>query len=312
MAVQTWEEILAGAQLSAEERKVLDNAVAKVPSLKEGWLRQDDYSRKTQELATERKQHEADLEYATRMKTWEQDTWPKIESLYEKGILDKDTGEELWTVKQAELEKQIEEAKKAAAVGGDMDLKELDKIVRGIVKDAGGDLTKEQISALYANEGNKLAQKVFDENWTKKEADFNANTIPMVAGFAAGTAILASRYEKETGEPWTPDKQKELFTLMNKEQNFDPYAVGEKMLEPVRAKKSEEARIEAEVQKRIQSMGGLPGGGGDDGRYIPGPGAAKGSLQLALERTAGDGDFESLIKAQSVLASKELVQEGKG
>ena len=48
MAVKTFEEIYSG--LSAQEKTLLDNVFAKEPELKGGWLRQDDYSRKQNEL----------------------------------------------------------------------------------------------------------------------------------------------------------------------------------------------------------------------------------------------------------------------
>ena len=306
MPAKTLEEIQA--QLSADERKVLDNVFAKEPELKNGWLRQDDYSRKTQELSQERKKFETDLDYAQRMKAWADDAVPRYEDLVKKGIISED-GDELWTAQKTQLEQELEAAKRAAAAGGEMDPKELEKVVRGIVKEAGVQLSQEELKALIANEGRKLAKEEFATEWAAKETDFNTKTIPMVAGFSAATAVMAAKFEKETGESWTPEKQKEMFDLMGKEQNFDPFKVVDMMMAPAKAKKEEETRIEQEVQKRLAARG-LPGGG--DERYIPGPDQPKGSLQAALEREGTASDFESLIKAQTVLAATELVKEGKG
>jgi len=305
MAVKTFDEIYS--TLSADEKKVLDNVFAKEPDLKGGWTRQDDYSRKTQELATERKKFETELEYATRMKAWAEDAVPKYDALVEKGLID-DEGNELWSAQKTELEKQLEEAKRAAAAGGDMDPKELERVVKGIVKDAGVQLSQDELKALIANEGRKLAKEEFATEWAAKETDFNTKTIPMVSGFSAAEAVMAVRYEKETGEPWTREKHIEMIDLMGKEQKFDPFEVVDKMMGPARDKKVREAEIQAEVEKRVKAM---PGGGDLEGRYIPGPDAPKGSLQAALDRDGGTNDFEATIKAMSVEAAKELVAEGK-
>jgi hypothetical protein len=305
MAVKTLEEIQA--QLTADERKLFDNLLAKEPELKDGWLRRDDYTRKTQELATERKAMETKLEYAERMKAWAEENVPRYDSLIEKGIIS-DDGEELWSAQKAELEAQLKAARDAA-VGGDMDPAELDKRVRAIVKESGMALTQQEINNLYANEGKKMAQEVFDQNWKTKEEDFNTKTIPFVGGFSAGTAIVAIHYEKESGKSWTEENTKELYALMSKEQEFNPYKIEEKFLAPLRAKKDEDARFEAEVEKRLAARG-LPGDG-TEGRYIPGPGSPKGALQQALDSKTTELDFESRIKAAAVEGAQELIAEGK-
>ena len=181
---KTFEEVYA--QLSADERKLIDNVFAKEPELKGGWTRLDDYTRKTQELAQQKKQFESELEYAQRMKVWADDNVPKFEELVKKGVISED-GEDLWEQQKADYERQLAEAK-AAAIGDGMNPEELEKRVREIVKDSGLKLTTEEIKALYANEGRKMAEEVFTEQWKTKEENFNTNTIPMVAGFGAGVA----------------------------------------------------------------------------------------------------------------------------
>jgi hypothetical protein len=305
MAIKTFEEIYAS--LSADEKKLLDNTFAKHDGLKEGWLRQDDYSRKMNAIKAQETEFEEAKAYSSKMKDWADRNVPKWEALVEKGIIDSETGDELWTAQKTELERQLDEAKKAA-VGGDMDPAELDKRVREIVK-ANGGVTPDELKALVASEAKKLAEETFESQWKTKESDFNTKTIPFIAGFSAATAVVANKYEKETGEAWTAEKQKELFDAMAKEQNFDPFVVGEKLLVPVREKKRIEQEIEDRAQKRVQELRGMPGGG-EEG-FIPQSGP-KGALQLALERSAeANGDFESMIKAQTVKAAKELVAEGK-
>jgi hypothetical protein len=312
MAVKTFEELVAGLQLSADEKKVFDNALAKEPELKKGWLRQDEFSREMNEISSKKKRLTELEEYQARMKPWSDTTYAKLAELKEKGVFDVDTGEELWTAQKADLERQIAAA---AVAGGDMDPKELEKRVKEIVTASGG-VTKDELNALVQSEARKLAKEEFGNEWKARETDFNTKTIPMVAGFSAATAVMAAKYEKEAGEPWTAEKQKELFDLMGKENNFDPFVVGEKMLAPVRDKKAREAEINAEADKRykqrIAEMG-MPGGGGED--YIPqGDGGARpmGALQAAL-KASGDanGDIDQLIRSKAVEAATALKGEGK-
>lgn len=194
-----------------------------------------------------------------------------------------------------------------------MDPKQLDELVtkkvQEIAKQAGG-LTREEATALYAAE----TKKAVEDGFTAREAKFNSETIPFVAGFAAANGVVALRYEKESGEKWTPDKQKEFFEMMSKENKFDPYALEDKLMEPVKAKKQREADIEAEVNKRLADRG-MPAGGGE--RFIPQQfgGDAKGLLQKALDDSAGSDkgpvDVRDLVQAGVVEGAKELIQAGK-
>ena len=306
MAVKTFDEVVAGLQLSADEKKLFDSVIAKHNDLREGWLRQDDYSRKMTEFKAKETEFAEAKEYSERMKAWADDAIPKYEALVEKGIIDKETGDELWTAQKSDLERQLEEARKQA-VGGDMDPQELDKRVREIVK-ANGGVTPEEMKALVVSEAKKLAEETFADQWKARETDFNTKTIPFVAGFSAATAVVANKYQQETGEPWTAEKQKELFDRMAKEQNFDPFKVGEEMLAPIREKKQREADINAEVEKRLKDRQTMPGGGHED--FIPNS-PQKGALQVALEASQSSGDFQTLIQQKAVEAAQALRSEGK-
>ena len=304
------------ARLSADERKLLDSTFSKYPELKDDWkeakedgLRQSDYSRKMNEIKEKETEFETAKTRAAELEGWAERNVPIWEGLAEKGIIDKETGEELWTAQKSALETQLEEARKAAVAGGDMDPAELDKRVREIVK-ANGGVSPEEFKALIASEGKKLAEETFKEQWQGKEKDFNERTIPFIAGFSSATAVVASRFEKETGEPWTAERQKEMFDLMTQEKNFDPFKVQDKMLAPFKAKKDEEARIQAEVEKRVSSMRKMPGGGEED--YLPGPNEGKGALREMMERSTGEQDFQSLMASKAREAGVQLKAEGKG
>jgi len=307
MAVKSFEEVYG--QLSADEKKLFDSTLTKHPELKEGWLRQDDYSRKLNEFKSKEKDFEEAQAEKAKYDEWADRTIPVWKKLAEQGIVDEETGEELWTKQKSELEQQLEEAKKAALAGGDMDPKELDRRVTEIVK-ANGGVTKEEMAALIQSEAKKLASEVFTEQWQGKEKDFNEKTIPFVAGFSAGTAVVASQFEKETGEAWTKERQAQMFELMAAKKNFDPFAVKEELIAPFKAKKDQEAEIERRVQERLQATKGLPESG--DETFIPEAEKAKGALRQMLDRSAeAEGDTMTLIMNKAREAGSQMRSEGK-
>jgi len=195
---------------------------------------------------------------------------------------------------------------------------QLDQKVKEIIKASGMNLSQADIQALFKSEGEKLVRETFDVKYKEAETSFNTTTIPRVAGFSAGVAVFAAKYEKETGEPWDEKKAAELFDLMGKENNYNAYQVGDKMLAPARERKQIDAKIQEEVDKRLAAMG-LPGGGKDaQGRFIPPPqlDQPKGALQSWMETTdpnKGNSavDIDAVIKAQSVKAGSALQTEGK-
>lgn len=305
MAVETFEKIYE--RLSADEKKVLDSMFAKEPELKKGWLRQDDYSRQSNELTAKQTRYSELERYEAEMAPWAEEAHKRIRTLETAGVIDAE-GNDLWSTQKAEYERRIN----AAVAGGDVDPAELERRVKEIVKSTGVVFNEAELKTLAASEAKRMAEEAFDTKYKEKEKDFNTNTIPFVTGFGTGVALAAMRYEKETGQPWTEEKTKEFFEAMSREQNFSPYQMGEKMLQPFRDKKSREAEIEAEVQKRLSSMG-MPGGGGEG--YIPqgGQPAPKGALQQWMDRQNGDAsmDIEQAVAAQAVKAAEALRSEGK-
>lgn len=311
MAVQTWEDILASAQLSAEERRLIDNTLQKVPALKEGWLRQDDYSRKMTDLSKQRTETEALKGEYERWVAWADEKVPIWEKLVEKGAVD-DNGNLLWPTEKERLEADLKLAREQALAGGDMDPKELERRIQEVVR-ANGGVTREEYAALAASEAKKMATEAVESKYKEFETGFNERTIPFVAGFSTAMAVQAARYEKETGKEFTAEVQKEYFDLMAKEKNFDPYAIGKKYLEPIVSKKTTEAEIERlaneRAEKIIRDRGGLPGTGGEG--YIPQDGG-QGSLQKMLEmsKEAGSMDVETRLDQAVTQAAKEMRMAG--
>ena len=119
------------------------------------------------------------------------------------------------------------------------------------------------------------------------------------------------RYEKESGEKWTPEKQQEFYKMMSAEGKFDPYALEDKLLEPVKAKKQREADIEAEVQRRLADRG-MPGGGHERTLPTPPPENPIGLLQKAMSESADKQvDVRDSVMAGVIEGAKELVEAGK-
>jgi hypothetical protein len=310
VAAQTWEEIVAEARLSAEEQKVLDNIVKRVPEFKEGRLRQADYSRQSLEVQKQKKEAEEAIAYSQKMRAWADEKVPIWEQAVADGAFDKD-GTALWKKEQERLNKELQDAKAAAVAGADMDPAELTKRVEEIVR-ANGGVTKAEFQALMASEAAKIADERVEAKYKQFQDEFNTKTIPFNMGMSAANALAALDYERVTGEKFTADKQKELFGLMNKENNFDPRAVMEVMLEPVRKQKETEAEIEKRVKARLEEER-KQRGYTEDQPYIPIPGVnqPKGSLQAMLDASAEEGDVESKIMAAGKKAAAELRNEGK-
>ena len=307
MAVQTWEEILAAAQLSADERKILDNIQQKVPEFKDGWLRQSDYSRRSAEIAARKAEYDTAVATAAKWDAWADEKVPIWNTLKEKGAVD-DDGNLLFLTEREQLKQDLEKARLQAAAGGEVDPEELKKNVLEVIK-ANGGATKEEITALIASEAKRLSAETVENKYQEFETNFNQKTIPFVAGFSTAVAVEAMRYEKETGKDWTDDNAKEFFDLMAKENNFKPSEVGKIYLKPFRDARATEEEIERRAEAKARERGGMPGGGGEP--YIP-QGTGEGSLQRMLRESAvEEGDVESLVTAAAQKAAGELRAEGK-
>lgn len=310
MAAQTWEEILVEARLSAEEQKVIDNIVKRVPEFKDGRMRQSDYSRQSLEIQKQKKDYDEAVAYSQRMKAWADEKVPVWESAVEKGLVDEE-GNFVWLQEKERLAKELTDAKAKAVGGADMDPAELKKTVEEVVKAYGPGLTKDELAALISSEAQKLSKQTFDTEYEKVKAEFNGTTIPFTMAMAANNSLAAKDYETVTGEEWSDEKQKELYALMTKENNMNPRAAMKMMLKPVLDKKAADADFETKYQERLAKE--RKAQGVEDGPYIPIPGVnqPKGSLQAMLDASAAEGDVESIVMAAGRKAAAELRTEGK-
>lgn len=310
---QTWEEILAAAQLSADESKLIDKIVQRVPEFKDGRLRQSDYSRQSTELQGRKKEYDDAVALNDRTQEWYQRVKPTWDTLVSAGAVD-DDGEPVWPTEKTRMAKELADAKAAALAGVDMDPAELTRRVEEIVK-ANGGVTQAEMKALVASEASKMAEEAVGRKYTEFQKEFNEKTIPFNMGMTAANSLAALDYEKVTGEEFTEDKQKELFTLMTKENNFNPRAVMKLMLEPVKQKKATEDEIDRRANEKAAKMLRDRGELADDQPFIPIPEKTvqpKGSLQKLMDlSTDEEADPATLIAAASRKAAAELRAEGK-
>lgn len=312
MPAQTWEEILAEAKLSASEQQLLDNIVKRVPEFKDGRLRQSDYSARQLELQKDRKKYDDAIATAERVQGWYNDRKPEWDALVTAGAID-ENGDPVWPKEKERMAKELADAKAAAIAGVDMDPAELDKRVREIVKAAGG-VTQEELKALYAEEGRKIAKEEVTAKYNEFREEFTTRTIPFNMSMSAANALAALDYERTTGEEFTAEKQTELFNFMNKENNMDPRSAMKLILKPIIEKKATEADIEKKANERalqiLKDRGEVAGD--QDVLPVPTREAAQGSLKRMLEASAiAEGDVESLAMAGAHKAAAELRAEGK-
>src|ERR1700677_1305371 len=247
MPAQTWEEIIAEAKLSASEKQLFDSVVQRVPEVKDGRLRLADYNRNMNELGARKKEYDDAIATKDRVNTWYEERKPVWDQLVSAGAVDED-GEPVWPKERERLAKELEDAKKAALAGADMDPAELTRRVQEIVKANGGATVEEQ-KALIASEAKKLAEETFETKYKEVQKEFNEKTIPFTTGFATSMAIMANRYEKETGQEWTDEKQKEVFELMARENDFNPRSAVTKYMKPLVEEKATQAKIKVEAEK---------------------------------------------------------------
>lgn len=310
---QTWEEIVAAAQLSADESKLLDKVVQRVPEFRDGRLRQADYSRVQLEMQNRKKEYDDAVALSARTSAWYERVKPTYDVLREAGAIN-DDDEPVWPTEKQRMAKELEAAKAAAVAGVDMDPAELTRRVEEIVK-ANGGATQAEVKALVASEGAKLAEEAVNRKYTEFQKEFNEKTIPFNMGMSAANSLAAMDYEKTTGEEFTEEKQKELFAFMTKENNFNPRSAMKLMLEPVRQKKTQAEEVKREATKMAEEMLRARGELAEDQPFIPLPEKTvqpKGSLQRLMElSTDSDADPTTLIAAAANKAAAELRSEGK-
>jgi hypothetical protein len=304
---QTWEEILQEARLSADESKLLDNIVKRVPEFKDGRMRQADYSRAQTELQKKQREYDEAIQLKGQVQEWWEEKKPIWQGLIDAGAIDEDS-QPIWPKERERLKKELEDAKKAAVAGADVDPAELDKRIRDIVKSNGG-VTQDELNALVKSEAAKLAAETFDSKYTEVKKEMNEKTIPFITGFSVEMNLAVQKYQKETGEEWTTDKTKEVFQYMTKENNFNPIDAVAKWSEPVVKEKKAEADRERWYQERKAKEDAERGDRTHSDTFLDqdfSGGPKKGAIAAMLEESKDGDDIESAVFAAGRRAAAEL------
>ena len=195
-----------------------------------------------------------------------------------------------------------------------MDAAELDKRVKEIVAQSGLSLNAEQYRNLYASEGKKLVEETINAKYTEFEKNFNEKTIPFTTGFATSMAIMAGKYEKETGKEFTDEDQKAVFDLMSRRSRTSiPGRLWRSTWNRPSAKRRRKRKLSGWLQERadkiIAERGGLPGGGSEG--FIPdGPKQGQSAKDVGRERSS-EGDVESLAMAAGTKGGSRIATDGK-
>lgn len=114
--------------------KALAEIAEAVPELKNGWLRQADYSRRMDDVKREKESYQDRLKYAEQWEAWRNEHWVDNAFSDGKGA----TKRELDAIKQAEeVRKQYEELQAKASLGGDMTFEEVGNYVNEMMQKAG-------------------------------------------------------------------------------------------------------------------------------------------------------------------------------
>ena len=190
MVKNAFDELLES--MAENHRKALTEVAEANPELKNGFLRQSDYSRRMDEVKREKEQYQDRLKFADSYEAWWKENYVPNALGDGKGA----TKRELAKIQEAEdLRKQYEELQKQATVGGDVTYEDLngymDKLIteRGIAR-------QDDLSAI---------RKAMDEKASGVEAYVNQN---MMGNLHVATKLptLAIKHYQKYGEALDGDK----------------------------------------------------------------------------------------------------------
>lgn len=291
---------------SKEELTLFDNLLTKqytaakakdpnAPTLQEGWLRQGDYDRLSNESKAEAKKAKDEEQ---RMRAWFNDNKPIHDAALEHN-------RELETKLQEEqqqredLQRKLSEAEtRRAAEGGDtVDAAELERRVQEEAKKLGW-LSKSDMTALINSEATRMAQETAKTAIAEANTKLWSETFPQMANHAADIAEIAYDHKDEFKS--SLDRLK--FTEFLSENKITDFKKGyDQFVKPVRDEKAFKQRVDDEVKLQISGLtvnGGLP---------VPGGPQQKGALQMRIEKEAATPTSST---AAAIAAAAELRQEG--
>lgn len=264
MAVNSFDEILNGLVSDSDDREVLEALASKYPDIKNGWLRQSDYSRKLDSFRDTEKKVEA-------WNKWAEDNWdtennaPKME-IY-------------WRNKAQELESQV---------GTDMTFDEIKNFTEGFLSERGVMTRNDFESAINSKaadidrgfQGSAYFSAVIAEKTAEHLSEF-------------GRPLKVREFIGKLGEYGTNDLDAAYDRYVQEERKTRDEKQLEEKIERIRSEEREKAK--QEVLSQLPNSGGLPI---DQGEPIAGHLEARvrsiGQPDAAERANLGDGTLAQI------------------
>jgi len=264
MAVNSFDEILNGLVSDSDDREVLESLATKYPEIKNGWLRQSDYSRKLDSFRDTEKKVEA-------WNKWAEDNWdtennaPKME-IY-------------WRNKAQELESQV---------GTDMTFDEIKNFTDNFLTERGV-MTKNDFESAI----NSKAAEI--DKGFQGSAYFSAVIAEKTAEHLSefGKPLKVREFIGKLGEYGTNDLDAAYDRYVQEERKTREEKQLEEKIERIRNEEREKAK--QEVLSQLPNNGGLPI---DQGEPIAGHLEARvrsiGQPDAAERASLGDGTLAQI------------------
>lgn len=264
MAVNSFDEILNGLVSDSDDREVLESLATKYPEIKNGWLRQSDYSRKLDSFRDTEKKVEA-------WNKWAEDNWdtennaPKME-IY-------------WRNKAQELESQV---------GTDMTFDEIKNFTDNFLTERGV-MTKNDFESAI----NSKAAEI--DKGFQGSAYFSAVIAEKTAEHLSefGKPLKVREFIGKLGEYGTNDLDAAYDRYVLEERKTREEKQLEEKIERIRNEEREKAK--QEVLSQLPNNGGLPI---DQGEPIAGHLEARvrsiGQPDAAERASLGDGTLAQI------------------
>jgi hypothetical protein len=227
MAVNSFDEILNNLVSDSEDREVLESLSNKYPEIKNGWLRQSDYSRKLDSFRDTEKKVEAWNKWAE--ENWDADNnAPKME-VY-------------WRNKAQELESQA---------GTDMTFDEIKNFTEGFLTERGV-MTKTDLESAI----NSKAQEI--DKGFQGSAYFSAVIAEKTAEHLSefGKPLKVREFISKLGEYGTNDLDSAYERYVAEDRKSREEKQMEEKIERIRTEEREKAK--QEVLAQLPNSGGLP------------------------------------------------------
>lgn len=264
MAVNSFDEILNGLVSDSDDREVLEALASKYPDIKNGWLRQSDYSRKLDSFRDTEKKVEA-------WNKWAEENWdtennaPKME-IY-------------WRNKAQELESQV---------GTDMTFDEIKNFTDNFLTERGV-MTKNDFESAI----NSKAAEI--DKGFQGSAYFSAVIAEKTAEHLSefGRPLKVREFIGKLGEYGTNDLDAAYDRYVQEERKTRDEKQLEEKIERIRSEEREKAK--QEVLSQLPNNGGLPI---DQGEPIAGHLEARvrsiGQPDAAERASLGDGTLAQI------------------